>query len=152
MAKVRKRTWINSKGQEKTAYVADYRDQSGTRHQPQFARKKVADAALLKAKNEINQGTHVARNRSLTFSDLVGDLKDLQPETFLADRERRNRIGDRQRGSTLDMLRRTLKNHLLPFFGPMKLTDIDKPTAQKWMDQKAEQREPGPANFTRFAL
>ena len=39
---VRKRTWITRKGQEKTAWVVDYKDQCGKRRLKTFGRKKEA--------------------------------------------------------------------------------------------------------------
>jgi hypothetical protein len=54
MAKVRKPTWQNRKG-EQTAWIADYFDQAGKRHIKTFERKKDADAWLAETKIELKQ-------------------------------------------------------------------------------------------------
>ena len=44
---------------DKTAWLADYRDQSGKRRSKQFARKKDAEAYLDRARTEVRQGTQL---------------------------------------------------------------------------------------------
>jgi integrase len=68
MAKVRKRTWTNGKG-EHTAWVADYFDQAGKRHIKTFERKKDADAWLVTARGEVQRGVHTAESASITVAE-----------------------------------------------------------------------------------
>ena len=49
---IRKRTWIASKGVEKSAWVVDYTDAKGTRRLKTFGKKKDADAFAATAKVE----------------------------------------------------------------------------------------------------
>ena len=41
---VRKRTWTTAKGEQREAWIVDYRDRQGDRHIETFDRKKDADA------------------------------------------------------------------------------------------------------------
>ena len=49
MTAIRKRHWISPKGEAKSAWYVDYRDQAGTRRSKQFARKKDADNWVVSA-------------------------------------------------------------------------------------------------------
>ncbi len=66
MASVRKRTWTDKDGKEKTVWVADYFDQHGKRHQVKCKNKKDADGYLLKVRVEVKEGTHTADSTSAT--------------------------------------------------------------------------------------
>jgi integrase len=55
---VRKRTWKNSTGEKKEAWIVDYRDQQGTRRIHTFARKKDADEYHATVKVNVRQGVH----------------------------------------------------------------------------------------------
>jgi integrase len=68
MAKVRKRTWRNAKG-ERSAWVADYFDANGKRHIKTFERKREADAWLVKARGEIAKGIHTPDSTSITVAE-----------------------------------------------------------------------------------
>src|SRR5207244_4816649 len=71
MASIRKRTW-QAGGEEKTAWVADYFDQSGKRHIKTFSTRKAADAWLIRARDEVARGVHTAENGSNTGADAAG--------------------------------------------------------------------------------
>jgi integrase len=87
MAKVRKRTWTNAKG-EHTAWIADYFDQSGKRHIKTFARKKEADAWLVTARGEVARGVHTPESSSITVAEAAalwlekGQLENLERSTL----------------------------------------------------------------------
>ena len=53
--RLRKRTWTTAKGEAKTAWFADYFDQSRTRHIKTFDRKKDADAGPPTTQHEVNR-------------------------------------------------------------------------------------------------
>ena len=63
---IRKRTWTTRKGQEKTAWVVDYKDQRGKRRLKTFERKKDADAFNTTAQHEVRQGFHTPDSASVT--------------------------------------------------------------------------------------
>ncbi len=65
MATVRKRKWTHG-GQERTAWIADYFDQSGKRRQKTFNTKKAARNWLEDARQEIKAGRHTADSVSVT--------------------------------------------------------------------------------------
>jgi integrase len=70
---IRKRSWQTRKGEEKSAWVADYFDQNRNRHTKQFQTKKAADAWLLRARGEVRDGTHTPESASLTIAE-AGEL------------------------------------------------------------------------------
>jgi hypothetical protein len=73
MTAIRKRTWISPKGENKTAWLVDYRDQSGKRRAKQFSRKKDAEEYSDRARSEVRQGTHTHDRDSITVS-IAADL------------------------------------------------------------------------------
>jgi integrase/DNA-binding CsgD family transcriptional regulator len=79
MASIRKRKW-SSPAEKRAAkregrrpvkdceaWQLDYRDQFGKRHQPQFERKKDAEAELTRIKDEVRKGTHTADRDTWTL-------------------------------------------------------------------------------------
>jgi integrase len=69
MASVRKRSWRTSTGEEREAWIADFTDQNGARHQPQFARRKDADAWLVRARAQVQGGTYTPDSTSVTIGE-----------------------------------------------------------------------------------
>jgi hypothetical protein len=61
---VRKRTWKNSKGEKKEAWIVDYRDQQGARRIHTFARKEDADEYHATIKVNVRQGIHTAPSKT----------------------------------------------------------------------------------------
>jgi integrase len=66
---VRKRAWATRKGEQKTAWVVDYRDQSGKRHIETFDLKKRAVTREGQVRINIKHGTHVAPSESMTVAE-----------------------------------------------------------------------------------
>ena len=66
---VRKRSWIAPNGEQKEAWVVDYRDQRGDRHIKTFARKKDADAYHARVAVDVSAGIHTAHSRSVTVAE-----------------------------------------------------------------------------------
>jgi hypothetical protein len=56
VASIRKRSWRTAQGEQREAWQVDFTDQNGKRHQPQFARRKDADAWLTAARAQVQQG------------------------------------------------------------------------------------------------
>ena len=66
---VRKRTWTTAKGEEREAWIVDYRDRQGDRHIETFARKKDADAKHAEVSTAVRAGVHVAASKSKTVAE-----------------------------------------------------------------------------------
>jgi integrase len=66
MATVRKRTWKTAKGEVKTAWIADYFDQHGARHQKVHLTKRAAQDWLVTTQGQVKSGTHTADSKSIT--------------------------------------------------------------------------------------
>jgi integrase len=122
---VRKRSWKSSNGETKGAWVVDYRDQYGERHQKTFARKKDADAHHAAVTVSVRAGTHTAESRSLTVAE-AGELW-----LKAADANRLER-------STVAAYRIHLKLHIVPLIGNVKVAQLNVPMVAKFEDQLAE--------------
>lgn len=121
MASVRKRTWKAASGEAKTAWVADYFDQSGKRHLKTFGTKKAADTWLVTTRHEVVQGVHTPERDSITVAE-AGAL-------WL---ERGEREGLER--STLDKYRNHLDLHIKPLIGAVKLARLSAPMGEKFRD------------------
>lgn len=127
---VRKRTWINGKGEEKTAWVCDYIDTKGKRRLKTFKLKKDADAFEATAKVEVREGVHVADRDTVTVAS-AGKLWIASAEAAGLER------------STVEAYRQRLELHVAPFIGSEKLSKITVPVVRAFADQlRAEGRSP----------
>lgn len=109
---VRKRSWTNSKGEEKTAWVVDYVDTKGKRRLKTFAKKKDADAFSATATVEVREGVHVADRETVTVKQAA--------QFWIATGE-----DEALERSTIDQRKRHLKYHIEPFIGDTLLTKVD---------------------------
>jgi integrase len=66
MATVRKRKW-GPDGKEKTAWVVNYKDQQGKRHQKTFVLRGEAKDWLARTLGEVQAGTHTPDRSTITF-------------------------------------------------------------------------------------
>lgn len=114
---VRKRIWTTPSGQTKTAWLVDYRDQSGKRRAKQFRTKKEADDYADKSRNEVKQGTHTHDRDSITVA-IAADLWIAAAEA--EDLER----------STIKRYRELAKLHIVPKFGNLKLSALTQAQVQ----------------------
>ncbi len=71
MARVRKRSWINAKGERKTAWVVDWHDNAGNRQRRQFKKKRDADIFRIPIENQLLTGTYSSKAQSMTVKDLT---------------------------------------------------------------------------------
>lgn len=117
MPAIRKRSWIGPDGREKTAWLVDYRDQSGKRRAKQFARKKEAEEYASRAQNEVRQGTHTHDRDSITVKVAAG--------LWIAAAE-----AERLERSTTKRYRELADLHITPKLGDLKLTALTKPLVQ----------------------
>jgi integrase len=123
MARIRKRTWTNSKG-EQTAWIADYLDQKGKRHIKTFARKKDADDWLTTARHEVKQGIHTAAAGSITVAEAG--------ERWIAQAE-----ADGLERSTIRQCRQhlSLSLHIKPYIGTVKLSALTLASVQNFRNR-----------------
>jgi integrase len=118
MAKVRKRTWTNSKG-EQVAWIADYFDQQGRRHIKTFPTQKAAKAWLVETQHEVKQGVHTPANASITVA-AAGVAWIAQAKTDGLDRATRRQYEQH------------LRLHIEPLLGTMKLSQLTVATIKKF--------------------
>ncbi|GAB4240834.1 MAG: site-specific integrase [Methyloligellaceae bacterium] len=111
---IRKREWTTSKGERKSAWIVDYRDQHGARRLKTFARKKDAENWRNEAGHEVSQGTHTAASASITVAQ-AGKLW-----TDAAEK-------DGLEKSTVRQYRQHLDLHIVPRLGTVKLSDLTAP-------------------------
>ena len=105
-----------------TAWLVDYRDNTGIRRARQFGTKREADAFNVLARSELAAGTHTADGASITVRK-AGEL-------WIARCER-----DKLEAATLLDYRQHLKLHILPFLGNAKLSRLTVPTVNTFRDQ-----------------
>jgi integrase len=119
---VRKRAWTTRKGEQKTAWVVDYRDQGGRRHIETFDRKKDADAREATVRVNIRQGTHVAPSDSITVA--------------AAAQQWLNRVeaDGRERG-TLKQYGEHVRLRIVPRIGRIKLAKLTHETVANFRDE-----------------
>jgi integrase len=125
MAKVRKRTWSNAKG-EQTAWIADYFDQDGKRHIKTFKRERQAKAWLVEAQHEVTQGVHTPASASITIAE-AADLW-LERCRLLVEQGKREHSTYQQYASHRDHIVESL-------IGPVKLAKLTKPTVTLFCDE-----------------
>jgi integrase len=119
---IRKRTWVTRKGEQKTAWLADYFDQHRKRHTKQFTTKKAADAWLLRARGEISEGIHTPDAGSITLAEAG--------KRWLARCE-----AEGLERATLQHYQIALKRHIEPFLGALRLTQVSPPVVENWRDE-----------------
>ena len=124
MTAIRKRQWTNAAGEDKTAWLVDYRDQSGKRRAKQFSRKKDAEAWQVGAAWQVSQGTHTADSQSIT----IAQAGELWIETVtLKGRE----------ATTIAAYDQHVRLHINPLCGAVKLSRLTKPNViayrNRWM-------------------
>lgn len=117
MTAIRKRSWIAPNGAAKTAWLVDYRDQSGKRRAKQFARKKDAEEYALRTQNEVRQGTHTHDRDSITMA--------VAAKMWLSAAE-----AEGLERSTTKRYRELAQLHIQPKFGGLRLTALTKPMVQ----------------------
>ena len=109
---IRERTWTHN-GIEKSAWQVDYIDR-GRRLRKQFDRKKDADAFHLKARVEVQNGTHTADSNSITVAVAAQQWLD---ECDRLGLERTTRVAYGQH----------VRIHINPIFGERKLSQLTMP-------------------------
>jgi integrase len=127
---VRKRRWITRSGEEREAWLVDYADQHGERHIETFAKKKDADARHADVKVDVRAGVHVAPSKSTTVTEAG---KSWIRAAEAAELER----------STVKQYREHVDQHIVPFIGRVKLSELSAQGVRKFEDRlRAEGRSP----------
>jgi integrase len=67
---VRKRTWTTTTGEAREAWLVDYKDKNGRRHQEAFNKKRDADEFEAQVKVNVRQGIHTPRSTSKTVAKI----------------------------------------------------------------------------------
>lgn len=118
---VRRRSW-QSKGEIKTAWVVDYRDQRGRRHLKTFNRKRAAEAFNSKVAVDVSAGIHTPDRESISIA-AAGEL-------WMRDRD----AAGLER-ATLMNYRVYLDRHIAPAIGVTKLSQLTVPAARAFEDR-----------------
>src|SRR6516165_5407329 len=130
---VRKRVWTTRKGETKEAWIVDY-SANGSRHIETFDRKKDADAFEAKVKVDVGKGIHIAPSKSVTVKK-AGELWIKACE------------GEELERSTIASYRQELHQHIVPFLGNYRLSQLSVPMVRKFKDDlRSEKRSPAMAS------
>jgi integrase len=119
---VRKRSWKNSKGEAKEAWVVDYVDQAGKRRLKTFERKKQADTYHSQANVEVREGIHTPDSASVTVAEAAGRWLETCRANHLE-------------ASTIDAYEQHARLHINPFLGRVKLSQITAPMVREFEDK-----------------
>lgn len=125
-AKVRKRTWKTSKGEEKTAWIVDYKDQSGVRALRTFAKKGEAVEFETNMRGEVRDKKHVIPSKSIT-------IKTAGKEWIEAVKRGRGERGPAE-ASTLRQYQYHLDDYIAPALGETLLAKLSKADVAKFRD------------------
>jgi integrase len=120
MASIRKRTWVNKKG-EQTAWVVAYMHK-GKQHIKTFATKRAATDWRAEMQQEKKRGTHTPASQSPTIAE-AGASWLKQAET------------DGLEASTVMQYRQHLELHIVPFIGATTLAEFSVEGAQDFKNQ-----------------
>jgi len=108
-------------------WLVDYRDSVGTRRAKQFETKRDADAYMVRARAQVAAGTHVPDSQSVT----LGETADLWVEN--GERDRLEATTVRQRRQHVDL-------HIKPLIGATRLSRLNTPIVQEFVDRLLETR------------
>jgi integrase len=124
---VRKREWTTAKGEAKSAWLVDYRDQAGARRFKTFSTRKAAVDFASTARVEVRAGVHTADAASVTVATAAANWIKAGREAGLE-------------ASTLLQRRQHVEHHIGPFLGTLKLSRLSVPRVRIF---ETELREAG---------
>jgi len=119
---VRKRKWITAKGEAKEAWLVDYVDGKGERHNETFALKKAADARHAEVRVDVAKGVHTPLSRSITVARAA---EDWITSVELEGRER----------ATVDQYQAHVRHHIVPRIGNERLATLTTPRINRFRDE-----------------
>jgi integrase len=125
---VRKRKWTTRRGEAQEAWITDFVDQKGERHIKTFDRKKDADAYEATVRVNIKAGVHSSGKTTVAQAGAK----------WITDVEER-----RLEPTTVESYRQHLKDHIEPFIGAVKLSELTVPGVRAFMDMlRKKERSP----------
>lgn len=119
---IRKRSWTSPKGEQKVAWLVDYRDGAGTRRSKQFVRKRDAEAWQTQAAWEVAKGVHTADSQSITVAG-AGEIWIKRAEADGLER------------TTIEGYRGILDSHIIPLIGSQRLSRLTMPMVRSYVDE-----------------
>jgi len=120
-----KRKWKTRSGEDREAWVIEYRDGEGHRHLETFKRKKDADARHAEVTVDVKAGVHVAASKSITVAE-AGESWIKASEAAKLQR------------STIQQYREHVDQHIAPMIGKLRLSDLNIPTVRNFQDKLRE--------------
>jgi integrase len=124
---VRKREWTTRQGESREAWIVDYTDQQGGRHIHTFARKKDADEYHDRVRINVRAGVHTSTKATVAEAG----------KKWIADAEHR------LEPATVESYRQHLDDHIIPYIGAVKLSQLTVPAVREFMDRlRADKRSP----------
>jgi len=115
---IRKRTWTTAKGEEKFAWVVDYKDQNGSRAIRTFAKKSEAVEFETTMRGEVREKRHVIVSKSIT-------VKEAGKEWIAAVKQGRGERGPAE-ASTIRQYEYHKRDYIDPFLGDILLAKLSK--------------------------
>jgi integrase len=122
MASIRRRAWTTARGERREAWQVDFTDQNGERHQPQFSRKRDADAWLVKARGQVQIGTFTADSTSITVSEAAALWLERCEQDGLET-------------ATMTAYGSHVRYHIEPLIGGERLSRLSTPRVEQFRDQ-----------------
>jgi integrase len=116
---VRQRKWTTSKGEAKEAWIVDYTDGQGQRHIATFERKKDAVAYEANVRVDVRRGVHTSSKVAVAEAG----------NKWLADAE------GRLERATIEAYRQHLNDHIIPYLGAVKLSQLTVPAVRDFIDK-----------------
>ena len=114
-------------GRGAQAWIVDYSDQNGTRHLKTFDRKKDADDYKATVKVDIKAGVHTSGKTTVAEAG----------KKWITDAE------DRLEPATVESYQQHLDQHIAPYIGTLKLSQLTVPVVRQFMDRlRADKRSP----------
>jgi integrase len=123
---VRKRSWTTQKGERREAWIVDYRDDDGDRCIETFVKKKDADARHAEISVNVRAGVHVSTSKSITVKQAG--------EGWITSAE-----ADGLERATIKQYREHLDQHITPFIGALKLSEVTAQAVRKFEDKLRDQ-------------
>jgi integrase len=116
---VRKRKWTTRTGEAKEAWIVDYVDQKGDRHIETFARKKEADEYQASVRVDVKAGVHTTSKMTVAEAGAA----------WIVDAQ------DRLEPATVESYQQHLDQHIVPYIGAVKLSQLTVPAVREFMSR-----------------
>ena len=117
---VRKRRWITSTGEAREAWLVDY-NVDGKRCFETFEKKKDADARHAQLKVDVKAGKLVAAAKKSTVASAAAAWIE-------------SATSDGLTRSTIDQYKQHVDQHILPFLGQLKLSEVSVPVVSEFKE------------------